>query len=445
MTMLEIIEKKKLGGELSQEETVFLARAAAEKSAPDYQLAALLMAIRLNGMTDRETTDLTMAMRDSGDVVDLSAIPGIKVDKHSTGGVGDTTTLVLAPLVASCGVNVAKMSGRGLGHTGGTLDKLESIPGFRTGLTEKEFVDQVRRIGVAVVGQTGHLAPADKTLYALRDVTSTVDSLPLIVSSILSKKLAAGTDAIVLDVKTGSGAIMHTLEDSIALAKTLVQVGTLAKKPVVALVTGMDQPLGTHVGNALEVKEAIDILAGRAEGDLMEVSLKLGGYMMLLAGKAVSPEEGEAVLRRAVSSGAGLQKLKEMIAAQGGDPRVCDDPSLLPQSPVICTASCEREGYVRSMDTAALGLAAQAMGAGRLQLTDQLDYSVGFVMNVRVGDRVTPDTPLCQLHARSEADAAKAEAAVRAAIRWSDEPCPRARNFYAVVTAEGVRRFGEES
>jgi len=207
----------------------------------------------------------------------------------------------------------------------------------------------------------------------------------------------------------------------------------------------MDQPLGTHVGNALEVKEAIDILAGRAEGDLMEVSLKLGGYMMLLAGKAVSPEEGEAALRRAISSGAGLQKLKEMIEAQGGDSRVCDNPSLLPQSPVIRAALCERKGYVRSMDTAALGLAAQAMGAGRLQLTDQLDYSVGFVINVRVGDRVTPDTPLCQLHARSEADAAKAEAAVRAAIRWSDEPCPRARNFYAVVTAEGVRRFGEES
>ena len=280
MTMLEIIEKKKFGQELSKEEIAFFANAAAEKSVPDYQLSALLMAIRLNGMTDRETTDLTLAMRDSGDIADLSEIPGVKVDKHSTGGVGDTTTLVLAPLVAACGAPVAKMSGRGLGHTGGTLDKLESIPGLTVGLPVEDFIRQVKEIGVAVVGQTGRLAPADKTLYSLRDVTSTVDSLPLIVSSILSKKLAAGSDAIVLDVKTGSGAIMHTLEDSLTLAENMVRVGTLAGKPIVALVSGMDQPLGTHVGNALEVKEAIDILAGRAGGDLLEVSLMLGGFML---------------------------------------------------------------------------------------------------------------------------------------------------------------------
>ena len=292
MTMLDIIEKKKFGQELTKEEIAFFAQAAAEKSVPDYQLSALLMAIRLNGMTDQETTDLTLAMRDSGDIADLSGIPGIKVDKHSTGGVGDTTTLVLAPLVAACGAPVAKMSGRGLGHTGGTLDKLESIPGLSVALPVEDFIRQVKEIGVAVVGQTGHLAPADKTLYALRDVTSTVDSLPLIVSSILSKKLAAGSDAIVLDVKTGSGAIMHTLEDSLKLAQNMVRVGELAGKPIVALVSGMDQPLGTHVGNALEVKEAIDILAGRAGGDLLEVSLTLGGYMLHLAGKAETPEAG---------------------------------------------------------------------------------------------------------------------------------------------------------
>ena len=443
MTFLQIIEKKKLGGELNEGEITFFARAAADKSVPDYQLAALLMAIRLNGMTDRETTLLTLAMRDSGDVADLSRIPGIKVDKHSTGGVGDTTTLVLAPLTAACGVPVAKMSGRGLGHTGGTLDKLEAIPGMRIGLTEEEYVRQIQEIGVAVVGQTGRLAPADKTLYALRDVTSTVDSLPLIASSILSKKLASGSDAIVLDVKTGSGALMKRIEDSLELAKIMVGVGKLAGKPVVALISGMDEPLGTHVGNALEVREAIDILAGRAGGDLLRVSLRLGGYMMLLAGKTATPEEGEALMREATASGAGLRKLKEMIAAQGGDPRVCDDPDLLPRAAVVRTACCGQEGYVQAMDTTALGMAAQAMGAGRLQLTDRIDYSVGYVLKVRIGDRVAMDTPLCELHARNEEDAARAEAAVRAAITIGPEPCPRARVFYAAVTADGVHLLEE--
>ena len=445
MTVLDVIEKKKLGKELSREEIVLFARAAAEKSAPDYQLAALLMAIRLNGMSDRETTELTMAMRDSGDIADLSAIPGIKVDEHSTGGVGDTTTLVLAPLVAACGAPVAKMSGRGLGHTGGTLDKLESIPGLRVDLPVEQFIRQVRDIGVAVVGQTGHLAPADKTLYSLRDVTSTVDSLPLIVSSILSKKLAAGSDAIVLDVKTGSGAIMHTPEESLRLAQGMVRVGELAGKPVVALISGMDQPLGTHVGNALEVREAIDILAGRARGDLLEVSLTLGGYMLQLAGKAETPEEGMAKMKEAIDSGAGLRKLKEMIAAQGGDPAVCDDVSRLPRAKVIRAAECGVSGYVRKMNTMALGMAAQAMGAGRTKVDDELDYSVGFVLNVRVGDRVEKDTPLCVLHARSEADADRAEAAIRAAITIGDEPCARARNFYAIVTKDGTRYVGAES
>ena len=444
MTMLEIIEKKKFGQELSKEEITFFARAAAEKSVPDYQLAALLMAIRLKGMTDRETTELTLAMRDSGDIADLSAIPGIKVDKHSTGGVGDTTTLVLAPLVAACGAPVAKMSGRGLGHTGGTLDKLESIPGLSVGLPVADFIRQVKEIGVAVVGQTGRLAPADKTLYSLRDVTSTVDSLPLIVSSILSKKLAAGSDAIVLDVKTGSGAIMHTLEDSLKLAENMVQVGVLAGKPIVALVSGMDQPLGTHVGNALEVKEAIDILAGRAGGDLLEVSLTLGGYMLLLAGKAETPEEGKAKMKAAIDSGAGLKKLKEMITAQGGDPAVCDDVTRLPQAKVIRTVRCGKAGYVQKMDTMALGMAAQAMGAGRLTMDDELDYSVGYVLHVRIGDRVEADTPLCTLHARSEEDAEKAEQAVRAAIRIGEEKCGKAPNFIAIVMKDVIVKLGEE-
>ena len=434
MTMLEIIEKKKLHGELSREEIHFFAKAAAEKSVPDYQLAALLMAIRLNGMTDRETTDLTLEMRDSGDVADLSAIPGIKVDKHSTGGVGDTTTLVLTPLAAACGVPVAKISGRGLGHTGGTLDKLESIPGMKVAMSTDQFIRQVNEIGLVVAAQSGYLAPADKTLYALRDVTSTVDSLPLIISSIMSKKLASGVDAIVLDVKTGSGAIMHTLEDSKALAEGMVRVGKLAGKPMVALVTDMSQPLGTHVGNALEVKEAIDLLAGRAGGDLLEVSLGIGGWMLKLAGITETAEEGEERMREAIASGAGLQKLKEMIAAQGGDPAVCDDVKLLPQAAVIRTAVCGKAGYVQKMDTEALGLASQAMGAGRETMEDQLDYSVGYVLKVRLGDRVEEDTPLVELHAKNEADAARAEAAIKAAIRIGPEPAEKPPLFYAVIT-----------
>ena len=444
MIMQQIIEKKKFGQELTKEEITFFANAAADRSVPDYQLSALLMAIRLNGMTDRETTDLTLAMRDSGDTADLSAIPGIKVDKHSTGGVGDTTTLVLAPLVAACGAPVAKMSGRGLGHTGGTLDKLESIPGLSVNLSEADFVRQVKEIGIAVVGQTGRLAPADKTLYGLRDVTSTVDSIPLIVSSILSKKFASGSDAIVLDVKTGSGAIMHTLEDSVRLAGNMERVGTLAGKPVIALVSGMNQPLGTHVGNALEVKEAIDILSGRAGGDLLEVSLTLGGLMLQLAGKAETLEAGETMMKQAIESGAGLAKLKQMITAQGGDPAVCDDVTRLPQAKVIRTIACGKSGWITKMDTTHLGMIAQAMGAGRLKVDDEIDHSVGFVLPVRIGDRVEPWTPLCVLHARNDADADRAEAAIRIAVTIGSEPCSRARNFYAIVTRDGVRRIGED-
>ena len=441
MNMVDIITKKKLGQALTEEDIRFFVRGAADQTIPDYQLAAMLMAIRLMGMTARETTQLTLAMRDSGDVADLSAIPGVKVDKHSTGGVGDTTTLILAPLVAACGVPVAKMSGRGLGHTGGTLDKLESIAGFCVEQSEERFIRQVQDIGVAVIGQTGSLAPADKTLYALRDVTATVDSLPLIASSIMSKKLASGADAIVLDVKTGSGAIMQTLEGSIELAQAMVDIGTLAGKPVTAIVTGMEQPLGTHVGNALEVKDAIDVLSGRTEGALKDVSLLLGSHMLVLAGRAETPEAGRALLEEALRSGAGLEKLRQMIRAQGGDPACCDDVSALPRAAVIREVRVGRAGYVAEMDTMALGLAAQAMGAGRMKKTDALDYAVGFVLPVRIGDAVTPDTTLCTLHARSEAEADRAEAAIRAAIRFSDAPVPRPPLCYAIITRDGVKRF----
>ncbi|MBQ7850747.1 MAG: thymidine phosphorylase [Clostridia bacterium] len=438
MNMIEIITRKKLGQPLTREEIAHFARGAADGSIPEYQLAALLMAIRLNGMNAQETTDLTLAMRDSGDVCDLSAISGIKVDKHSTGGVGDTTTLVLAPLVAACGVPVAKMSGRGLGHTGGTLDKLESIPGLTVSLSEEQFVRQVNDIGLAVIGQTAALAPADKTLYALRDVTSTVDSLPLIASSIMSKKLASGADAIVLDVKTGSGALMETVDDAIALARTMVDIGTLSEKPVRAIVTGMGQPLGTHIGNALEVKEAIDVLSGRTKGDLLEVSLLLGSHMLVVGGRAENTAAARAMLVEALESGAGLEKLRQLIAAQGGDASCVDDVTRLPQAAVIRQAPCGFSGWIGPMDTEALGYAAQAMGAGRMQKTDVIDPAVGYILHVRTGDKVTPDTPLCTLCARTEADADRAEAAIRAAITVTDAPVERPPLCYAVVTAEGV-------
>ena len=440
MSMIDIITKKKLGQELTQDEIIEFTRGAADGSIPDYQLAALLMAIRLNGMSARETTDLTLAMRDSGDVCDLSAIPGVKVDKHSTGGVGDTTTLVLAPLVAACGVPVAKMSGRGLGHTGGTLDKLESIDGLTVSLTEEQFIEQVRDLGLAVIGQTAALAPADKTLYALRDVTATVDSLPLIASSIMSKKLASGADAIVLDVKTGSGALMETVDDAINLAKAMADIGKLSGKPVRAIVTGMGQPLGTHVGNALEVKEAIEVLSGKVKGDLLEVALLLGSHMLVLGGRTDSTEHAREMLLSALRTGSGLSRFGAMIAAQGGNPDCIHDVNLLPQPALIRKVTADCEGYISSMDTEALGYAAQAMGAGRVQKTDQIDYSVGYILPVRIGDHVTADTTLCTLYARSEADAANAEKAIRGAITIGDEPVERPPLWYAVVTADGVER-----
>ena len=377
MNMVDIILKKKAGEALSAEEIRFFAQGAAAGTIPDYQLSALLMAICWRGMNAQETTCLTMEMMHSGGVVDLSAIDGVCVDKHSTGGVGDTTTLVLVPLAAACGAKVAKISGRGLGHTGGTLDKLESIPGCSVEETEARFVRQVQEIGCAVIGQTHDLCPADKALYALRDVTGTVDCIPLIASSIVSKKLASGAGAIVLDVKTGSGALMHTLEDSIALAKAMVDIGAQAGKPILALVTGMEQPLGTHVGNALEVKEAIDILAGRAGGDLLAVSLELGSRMLVAAGIAENVEDGKARMKRALESGAGLEKLKEMIAAQGGDAGVCDDVTRLPQAKYLVPVPAPHDGYVADMDTTAIGYCAQDLGAGRKQKTDAIDPAVG--------------------------------------------------------------------
>ena len=442
MDILSVLENKKRGRALSKEEIGFFVRGAADRSLPDYQLAALLMAIRLNGMDARETADLTMAMAHSGDML-IPDVGGVPVDKHSTGGVGDTTTLVLAPLVAACGGKVLKMSGRGLGHTGGTLDKLESIPGMKIGLTEAEFQKIVRTVGCAVVSQSAQLAPADKTLYSLRDVTATVDSVPLIVSSILSKKFAAGAKAIVLDVKTGSGALMPTLEASIELAQAMVAIGDHAGRRIVAVVSGMEEPLGSHVGNALEVKEAIDILAGRAEGPLKKVSLFLGAQMLLASGVADTEEKALEMLNRALDSGKGLQKLKEMIAAQGGDSRVCDDVGLLPKAPVIYPVLAREDGFLSHVDGTALGLAAQRMGAGRVRKEDAIDPAVGFVMEKRIGDAVKTGETLCTLHAASEENAKETEERILKALEITKEPAPKARLLYALITPQGIRKLDE--
>lgn len=441
MNMVNIIEKKKLAQALDAEEIEWFVRGAADGSIPDYQLAALLMAIRLNGMSREETVQLTLSMAHSGDICDLSSIPDIPVDKHSTGGVGDTTTLILAPLVAACGVPVAKMSGRGLGHTGGTLDKLESIPGLRVDLSEEAFLRQVRDIGVAVIGQTKNLAPADKTLYALRDVTATVDSLPLIASSIVSKKLASGAQGVVLDVKTGAGALMHTTEASIELAQTMVRIGCDAGRRMMALVTDMGEPLGSHVGNALEVKEAIDALSGRVQGPLLEVSLELGARMLILADAATSVADAKQKLMDALESGRGLDRLRAMIVAQGGDPACCDDVTRLPQAPVIRDVPAAVSGYVHRMDTVALGNAAQAMGAGRRVKTDVIDPAVGFVMCRRIGDRVEAGEALATVHARDEATAQAASEAIVRCVAIGAEPSAPCKLIHAIVTNESVERL----
>ncbi|MBR0406544.1 MAG: thymidine phosphorylase [Clostridia bacterium] len=442
MDMISILEQKKRGLPLSREQISFFVKGAADGSIPPYQLSALLMAIRLNGMDDRETVDLTMEMAASGDMLSPE-VDGVPVDKHSTGGVGDTTTLVLAPLVAACGGKVLKMSGRGLGHTGGTLDKMESIPGMRVELPEEEFVSIVRSIGCAVVGQSAKLAPADKALYALRDVTATVDSIPLIVSSILSKKFAAGAKAIVLDVKAGSGALMPTLEASIDLAKAMVKIGNQAGRRILAVVSGMEEPLGSHVGNALEVKEAIDILAGRAGGPLKRVSLFLGSQMLVASGVAKTEEEALSMLNHALDSGAGLEKLKEMIRAQGGDARVCDDVSLLPKAAVLYAVKARQDGWLAHANGMALGLAAQRMGAGRMRKEDVIDPAVGFVMEKRIGDFVRAGETVCTLHAASMESALETEPRILDALTFTDAPAPKARLLYALVKPEGVTELNE--
>ncbi len=399
MRIYDIILKKREGRELTKAEIEYFINGYNSGEIPDYQAAALLMAVFFRGLNEWETADLTTAICNSGDRADLSGIPGIKVDKHSTGGVGDKTTLVLVPLVAAAGAPVAKMSGRGLGHTGGTVDKLESIPGFNVALQPAQFIEQVRGVGAAVVAQTGNLAPADKKLYALRDVTATVDSVPLIASSVMSKKIAAGADAIVLDVKVGSGAFMKDTAGAFELARTMVGIGNQVGRRTVALITDMDQPLGRAVGNALEVKEAIDTLKGEGPLDLLKLCLALGSTMLFLAGRSASLEEGESELVKLLESGKALEKFEELISAQGGEPRVTSEGWRLPAANSVLDIPAPMAGYVQSINAAEVGRSAMLLGAGREKKDARIDLSVGLVLNKKVGDPVQAGESLVAIHA----------------------------------------------
>lgn len=399
MRMVDLIEKKRDGKELSTAEINFIIEGYTKDEIPDYQVSALAMAIFFKDMTDRERADLTMAMANSGDTIDLSGIEGIKVDKHSTGGVGDTTTLVLAPLVAALGIPVAKMSGRGLGHTGGTIDKLEAIKGFHVEIDKQEFINLVNEHKIAVIGQTGNITPADKKLYALRDVTGTVNSIPLIASSIMSKKIAAGSDAIVLDVKIGSGAFMKTIEDARDLAHAMVSIGNNVGRKTMAVISDMSQPLGFAIGNALEVKEAIDTLQGKGPKDLEELCLALGRQMVFLAGKASSLEEAEEMLKEVIRNGKALAKFKEFLANQGGDASIVDHPEKLPQAAYKIEVPAKENGVVSEIVADAIGTAAMLLGAGRATKESKIDLAVGLMLNKKIGDKVKVGESLITIHA----------------------------------------------
>ena len=402
MRFVDIIEKKRDGNPLTTEEIQFFITNYTNGTIPDYQVSALLMAIYYQGMTSKECADLTSAMMYSGETVDLSSIKGIKVDKHSTGGVGDTTTLVLAPLVAALGVPVAKMSGRGLGHTGGTNDKFESIAGFQIELGKQEFINQVNEKGVAVIGQSGNLTPADKKLYSLRDVTATVNSIPLIASSIMSKKLAAGADAIVLDVKTGDGALMKSMEDSEKLAREMVSIGNQIGRRTMAIISDMSQPLGFAIGNALEVKEAIDTLKGQGPADLTELVLTLGSQMVVLADKAKTLDEAREKLQAVIQNGQAIEKFKTLIEAQGGDSSVVDHPEKLASAPYQIALPALKSGYVSRIIADQIGIAAMQLGAGRATKDDVIDPAVGIVLHKKVGDKVEQGEALLTIHANSD-------------------------------------------
>ena len=416
MRMYDLILKKKQGGELSTDEIRYMIEGFTEGSIPDYQMSAMTMAICFRGMTPRETVDLTLAMRDSGDVLDLSGIKGVKVDKHSTGGVGDKTSLALTPIIAALGVPVAKMSGRGLGHTGGTIDKLECFDGFTTALSEEQFAGNVNTIGIAIAGQTANLAPADKKLYALRDVTATVDQMSLIASSIMSKKLASGSDAIVLDVKTGK------LEDSRALAKEMVSIGTMAGKKTVAVITDMDQPLGRAVGNSLEVREAIDTLRGEGPADFKEVVFALGSQMLMLAGRAADEKEARALMEGVIEDGSALDKFAQFVRAQGGDAAPVYDTSLLPVAGKTLEVTAKESGYVHRILAEDIGIACMTLGGGRETKESAIDLSVGIILEKKNGDAVSDGEVLATIYGNDDAKMQAAYEKIAHAYEIAKEP-----------------------
>lgn len=432
MRMYDIIKKKRDGGELSSDEIKYFIDGVTDGSIPDYQISALCMAIYFKGMNVRETCDLTFAVRDSGEKLNFSAVNGIRVDKHSTGGVGDKTSLVVAPIVASLGVKVAKMSGRGLGHTGGTIDKLEAIEGFKTTLSDSEFLAQVNEIGLAIVGQSKQFAPADKKLYALRDVTATIDSMPLIAASIMGKKLAADDDCIVLDVKTGSGSFMKSVEDSKALARLMVDIGKSAGKRIVALITNMDRPLGFAIGNSLEVIEAVQTLQGQGPKDLTEVCLTLAGHMLSLAGKG-SIEECEKMARRAIEDGSALAKLIQTVGAQGGNIELIKNTANFAKAEYSHSVKSTKRGYVCKADTEAYGLASLVLGAGRNTAEDKIDYSAGIILNKKTGDFVEEGEVIATLYSNDRSAFANAEKTLLAATEIQSVKPAEEQLVYGIV------------
>jgi len=441
MKMYDLINKKKNKEHLINEEIEFIIQGYTKGTIPDYQMSAFLMAVCLNGMDHEETAALTVAMAHSGDMLDLSMIKGIKVDKHSTGGVGDKTSLVLGPMVAALGIPVAKMSGRGLGHTGGTIDKLESFPGFSTTITTEQFIHNVNTIGMAIVGQTANLAPADKKIYALRDVTATVDNLSLIASSIMSKKIASGSDVIVLDVKTGSGAFMKTLDDSIALAEAMVQIGTIAGRKTYAVITDMNQPLGNAVGNSLEVIEAIDTLNGKGPKDLLEVSITLASYMLVGAEIAKDIEEARILLEKTITDKSALNKFAEFIKAQGGNTELIYDTNLFEKASIAEEVNAPSEGYITYIHTDEVGMTSLILGGGRETKESVIDLSVGLKIHKKLGDHVIKGDSLATLYANDRNKLKEAKERLLSAYVIADKKVEAPKYIYAIVTKDGVRRL----